>query len=78
MVRNRAGLGNYDGSDADLINAIHNERWKEMAFEGDRFWYLQGARVDIPAGDRGGSAIPWNSPLYSEIPDFEVELNDGF
>jgi hypothetical protein len=49
-----------------------------MAFEGDRFWYLQGARVDIPAGDRGGSAIPWNSPLYSEIPDFEVELNDGF
>ncbi len=78
MVRNRAGLGDYDGSDADLINAIHNERFKEMAFEGDRFWYLQGARVDIPAGDRGGSAIPWDSPLYSEIPDFEVELNDGF
>jgi hypothetical protein len=78
MVRNRAGLDDYDGSDADLISAIHNERWKEMAFEGDRFWYLQGARVDIPAGDRGGSAIPWNSPLYSEIPDFEVELNDGF
>lgn len=77
-VRNRAGLDDYDGSDADLVNAIHNERFKEMAFEGDRFWYLQGARVDIPAGDRGGSAIPWNSPLYSEIPDFEVELNDGF
>ncbi|MCR9102517.1 MAG: RagB/SusD family nutrient uptake outer membrane protein [bacterium] len=78
MVRNRAGLDDYAGSDGDLINAIHNERFKEMAFEGDRFWYLQGARVDIPAGDRGGSAIPWNSPLYSEIPDFEVELNDGF
>lgn len=77
-VRNRAGLDDYDGSDADLINAIHNERWKEMAFEGDRFWYLQGARVDIPAGDRDGGAIPWDSPLYSEIPDFEIELNDGF
>lgn len=49
-----------------------------MAFEGDCFWYLQGAWVDIFVGDCGGSVILWDSLLYLEIFDFEVEFNDGF
>jgi tetratricopeptide (TPR) repeat protein len=77
-VRNRAGLPDFDGSDAELPNAIHLERFKEMAFEGDRLWYLQGARKGIPAGDRGGADVPWDSPFYSEVPDFEVDLNDAY
>ncbi|NRB49398.1 MAG: RagB/SusD family nutrient uptake outer membrane protein [Saprospiraceae bacterium] len=76
-VRTRAGLAAFAGTDAELPNAIHVERFKEMAFEGDRLYYLQGARMSIPAGDRGGAEVPWDSPFYSDIPAFEIELNDG-
>lgn len=76
-VRNRAGLADFAGTDAELPGAIYTERFKEMAFEGDRLFFLQGARKGIPAGDRGGAEVPWNSPFYSEVPDFETELNDG-
>jgi len=76
-VRNRAGLGDYSG-EMDLEEAIHQERFKEMAFEGDRLYYLQGLRMDIPAGDRDGSAVPWDAPLYSEIPDYETNVNDAY
>lgn len=75
MVRNRAGIGDFAGSDAELVNAIHLERFKEMAFEGDRLYYLQGNRMDIPDGDRGGATVPWDSPYFSQVPDFEVEIN---
>ena len=77
-VRNRAGIGDFAGPDADLENAIHTERFKEMAFEGDRLYYLQGLRMDIPPGDRGGSAVPWDSPFYSEIPDYEINVNEAY
>lgn len=79
IVRQRAGLDPLDGvSGTDLVNAIHNERWKEMAFEGDRLFYLQGNELDIPDGDRGTGSVPWNSNFYSEIPDFEVEFNQAY
>ncbi|MGD1891413.1 MAG: RagB/SusD family nutrient uptake outer membrane protein [Cyclobacteriaceae bacterium] len=78
MVRNRAGIGDFAGSDAQLEEAIHLERFKEMAFEGDRLYYLQGLRVDIPAGERGGATVPWDSPFYSEIPDYETDINQAF
>ena len=78
IVRNRAGIGDFPGTDGALENAIHLERFKEMAFEGDRLYYLQGNRMDIPTGDRGGSTIPWDSPFFSQVPDFEVEINEGF
>ncbi len=77
-VRNRAGIGDYTGAAEGLEDAIHLERFKEMAFEGDRLYYLQGLRMDIPAGDRGGSAVPWNSPFFSEIPDYETDVNQAF
>jgi len=78
LVRNRAGIGDFEGSDAELVEAIHLERFKEMAFEGDRLYYLRGAKLDIPSGDRGGSSVPFDSPFYSEVPDFETDINQGF
>ena len=78
IIRNRAGIGDFAGADSELVNAIHLERFKEMAFEGDRLYYLQGNRMDIPSGDRGSSTVPWDSPFFSQVPDFEVDINEGF
>ena len=78
IVRNRAGIGDFLGTDVELVNAIHMERFKEMAFEGDRLYYLQANRMDIPAGDRGGATVPWDSPFFSDVPDFEIEINEGY
>lgn len=78
MVRNRAGLEDYIGGTAGLEQAIHLERFKEMAFEGDRLYYLQGLKMDIPAGDRQGGPVPYNSAFYSEIPDYEKNINLGY
>ncbi len=78
-VRNRAGLADYAGMDADLLDAIEVERMIEMAFEGDRLYYLQGLQKDIPDGDRGTGSTPWNdAAFYSEIPDYEIDLNRAF
>ena len=73
-VRNRAGLEDFDGSDADLAEAIHDERFKEMAFEGDRLFYLQGIGADIPASS-GRPATPSKGGFYIGVPDFETEVN---
>jgi hypothetical protein len=78
MVRNRAGIGDFSGTDAELLNAIEIERMKEMAMEGDRLFYLQGLKKDIPNGDRGAGSVPWNGNFYSEVPDYEVEINQGY
>ncbi|MEM9327325.1 MAG: RagB/SusD family nutrient uptake outer membrane protein [Bacteroidota bacterium] len=77
-VRNRAGLADYAGTDADLLDAIHTERFKEMAFEGDRLYYLQGLDLPISGGDRSTGEVPSKGPFFSEVPDFEVELNQAY
>ncbi len=76
VVRNRAGIGDFAGD--DLEAAIHTERFKEMAFEGDRLFYLQALRLPIPSGDRGGAPVAWDSPFYSEVPDYEVNVNEAY
>ncbi len=59
-------------------DVIHTERMKEMFFEGDRLWYLQSQKVDIPNGDRGEGSIPYNDPgLYYNLPDAELDRNQG-
>ncbi len=75
IVRNRAGLADFPGTDGQLMDAIMLERRIELAFEGDRLYYLQGLEADIPSGDRTGGPIPYNSNFYSEVPDYEVEVN---
>jgi hypothetical protein len=60
------------------VQMIHNERWLEMLYEGDRAYYLQANQVNIPNGDRGAGSIAWDSPsLYWPLPLRERELNQG-
>lgn len=57
---------------------IHNERIKELAFEGDRFHYLQALRLPMPPGDREDVApvpFPYES-LYWELPQSELDFKD--
>jgi tetratricopeptide (TPR) repeat protein len=74
LVRNRAGLDDFTGTDDELAAAIHTERFKEMAFEGDRLFYLQGIGAEIPAS-AGRPAAPARGAYYIGIPDFETEVN---
>lgn len=77
-IRTRAGLTDFAGTGDALLEAIHNERSKEMAFEGDRLYYLQALNLNVPAGDRGGAEVASKGPFFSEVPDFEKELNTAF
>jgi starch-binding outer membrane protein, SusD/RagB family len=70
----------YTDIAANQVSAqmIHNERWFELAFEGDRAYYLQANQVNIPNADRGTGSVEWNSPsLYWPTPLRERELNQG-
>ena len=78
MVRNRADIGDFTGADGELLDAIELERMKEMMFEGDRLYYLQGLQKDIPNGDRGAGSVSYDGPFYSEIPEYEKETNLAF
>lgn len=76
-VRNRAGIGDLSGTITE--QDIHNERIKEMAFEGDRTDYLRAAKLDIPPGDRNISAEPYNTrSLVWPIPQRELDLNSSY
>ena len=74
LIRTRAGLPEFAGSDGELTEAITTERFKEMAFEGDRLFYLQAIGADIPAS-AGRPAASSTGGYYVGIPDFEVEVN---
>jgi hypothetical protein len=89
-VRARAGLSEI-GSVGNLsVQDIHRERMREMAFEGDRLWYLQANRADIPNGDtragtgdfiidggrQPGGSVAWDSDAFVwPIPEAERESN---
>ena len=77
MVRNRAGIGDLPG--AITAQDIHNERIKELAFEGDRTDYLRAAKLDIPPGDRNTAALPFDTEkLIWVIPQSEIDLNQSY
>ncbi len=74
-VRRRAGVNPLTALTAA---DIHRERMVELAFEGDRVYYLQALRLPIPNGDRNTSTIPFNSTsLVWALPLREGELNQG-
>lgn len=76
-IRQRAGLDALLPTEL-TEEAIHNERMKERAFEGDRLAYLQALRMDIPNGDRGSGSIPWNDEsLVYPIPTSETDFNNA-
>ncbi|UZR97308.1 RagB/SusD family nutrient uptake outer membrane protein [Chondrinema litorale] len=77
MIRNRAGIGDLETAITE--DDIHNERIKELAFEGDRTDYLRSAKLDIPPGDRSISAVPYNdASLVWQLPQRELDLNSSY
>lgn len=55
---------------------IHMERWKELAGEADRLFYLQALQKNIPNGDRGTGEISYKADeLRWKLPQREYELN---
>lgn len=60
-------------------NDIHNERWKELNFEGDRVTYLRALQLNIPNGDRSVGSDAWNSSKWQwAVLAREIELNNGY
>lgn len=80
VIRKRAwgGSSDYVPVDASVLTAedIHIERWKELAGEADRLFYLQALKINIPNGDRDSGSIPYNSEnLRWQLPQKEYDLN---
>jgi hypothetical protein len=73
VVRARAGL---EPLTTVTEQDIHNERIKEMAFEGDRLYYLQALNMPIPPGDRTDVAAiqPPYENLYWRLPQSELDF----
>lgn len=73
IVRTRAGL---DPLNMITESDIHNERIKELAFEGDRLFYLQALNLPVPPGDRT-DAQPVTPPyenFYWRLPQSELDF----
>ncbi|MEM1328414.1 MAG: RagB/SusD family nutrient uptake outer membrane protein [Bacteroidota bacterium] len=75
QVREHAGLEPLTEITAE---AIHQERLKEMAFEGDRLFYLKALQLPIPSGMRDVPAIshPYEG-LYWTLPQAELDFKGG-
>jgi hypothetical protein len=75
-VRQRAGLAAVAAADI-TENMIHIERRREMAFEQDRLFYLQAVGINVPPGDRAGTAaLDWKSDKFAmPIPAYETNVN---
>jgi len=68
-----------NNSTEELLDIVHQERGKELFFEGDRLYYLQALRGEVGPGDRENQeCLQWNSDkLYWPIPEREQNLNDN-
>lgn len=74
-IRVRAGL---DALTTLTEEDINKERLKELAFEGDYFFYLEALRKPIGIGDRVGSSViePPYTGVYWPIPQLELDMNN--
>ncbi len=69
------------GSQADAITAVIDERFKELAFEGHRFWDLKrrGLPIERDASDApstNGRVLPANNFRFVlPIPQPEMQAN---
>ncbi|MFM2134226.1 MAG: hypothetical protein RL156_1507 [Bacteroidota bacterium] len=75
QIRQRAGIPDLDASVSGkpaLLAAIDNERHMEMAFEGDRLWYMKRTKASSIRG------LPWDSDqMLAKIPSSEISGNPG-
>lgn len=76
VVRQRAGIPAITAATI-TEDLIHQERMKELAFEGDRLYYLQAVGLAIPAGDRVGvTPVDWKSTTFAmPVPSTETSVN---
>jgi hypothetical protein len=75
-VRQRAGL---EPLPVVTEQDIHNERIKELGFEGDRLRYLQGLQRAIPPGDRDAPGLTFpQETLFWKIPINEEDYRQVF
>lgn len=78
MVRNARGLDDFESTDADaLIDEILEERRREFAFEGHRFFDLKRRGLNIPKPQISATAeIPYeNFRILARIPPDQVDNN---
>ncbi len=75
-VRNRAGLADVDASlaDDDLFDAIVNEKYLELAHEGQRFWDL--VRWGLASEELASEGYTSKNDLFP-IPSSEIDKNDA-
>ncbi len=83
-IRNRAGLPNTTASSqADVIDAVLQERRLELAFEGHRIFDLKRKGMDIPKGMsgvdcQGECSIPYTDfRVIANIPIAETDVNSN-
>ncbi|WPV69745.1 RagB/SusD family nutrient uptake outer membrane protein [Chitinophaga sp. LS1] len=75
IVRSRAGLAGYAGTDEDLLTAIYHERQVEMAFEWGNRWYdlKRTGTIDAVLGAEKSS---WKSTAaLLPIPSTQIQAN---
>jgi hypothetical protein len=84
IVRTRAGLPAYTGTDADLLTGIYHERQIEMAFEWGNRWYDLKRTGTIDAV-LGAEKPTWTStaalmpiPSTQLIANVALKQNDGY
>ena len=84
VAQNREpGFAGYNSSGAELINDIIEERRKELAFEGDRYWDLM--RLNLPITNHTTSQHPLillpievnNFRRIYPIPQSELDANEN-
>ncbi|WP_299627717.1 RagB/SusD family nutrient uptake outer membrane protein [uncultured Tenacibaculum sp.] len=75
-IRQRAGLADIPATTAgsDLFDAIVNEKFLELAHEGQRFWDL--VRWDRAATELAGTGYTSKNDLFP-IPQTEIDKNTG-
>ncbi|MEM6377058.1 MAG: RagB/SusD family nutrient uptake outer membrane protein [Bacteroidota bacterium] len=72
LVRTRAGLAPLDVLTEE---AIHQERIKELCFEGDWFHYVQALNLPIMPGERDADEIAFPyANLYWQLPQSELDF----
>jgi hypothetical protein len=84
IIRTRAGLADYAGTDADLLTAIYHERQIEMAFEWGNRWFDLKRTGTIDAV-LGAEKPTWTStaalmpiPSTQLVANVALRQNDGY
>lgn len=84
IVRTRAGLAGYTGSNDDLLAAIYHERQIEMAFEWGNRWYdlKRTGTIDAVLGALKPTwthdAALWPIPMAQLNANVNLKQNDGY